>query len=253
MTKPISSTSKEAGLLNTTPVRKPILTFLHESRTPIGLVTLRRRTSVALERDVYDMLVNDELMMSDVAHVSEDALADWALNRLSGKNVAVLVGGLGFGFTAMRALTNPHVATVTVIEKLKPVIAWHQERLLPWSDELMSNSKLSLVEDDFFTFLVRPGVSDIKYDAILLDIDDSPDRVWHPDHAEFYSAAGLAAAAQRIRPGGVLAIWFATPPDERFVSEMDKVFEAVCLEPVVYVDPCLNCEQENFLLTGRIK
>jgi spermidine synthase len=232
---------------------KAILSFLHESPSPIGLVTLRRRASVALDRDVYDMLVDDELMMSDVAHVSEDALADWSLNWLSGNNLSVLIGGLGFGFTAIRALANPHVTHVTVVERLKPVIDWHRQGLLPWSADFINDPKLTVVEDDFFYLLVRPEYRTQMYDAILLDIDDSPERVWHPDHAGFYSAEGLAAAAQRIETDGILAIWFATRPADGFIHEMDKVFNSVCLEPVVYADPCLNMEQQNYLLTGRAK
>ena len=87
--------------------------------------------------------------MSDLFTVSEEALSRLALEEVSGKELDILIGGLGLGYTAAAALDNPAVASVTVIDYLAPVISWHQQGILPLGRRLVEDPRCKLVEADF--------------------------------------------------------------------------------------------------------
>lgn len=223
--------------------------ILHDSDTDMGTVMLRKRWSMALERDVFEMIMEGELMMSSAVAVSECALAERALALLSNQELKVLIGGLGFGFTAQTALADPRVRELTVMERLAPVMEWHRAGILPWSEEFHSDPRLELVRGDFFAFLARDPVS--RYDAVLIDIDDSPDRLWHASHATFYESTGLAAIPKHLLPGGVFALWCATPPSETFLEKVEATFATTDLVPVHFENPSLRQPETNYILLAR--
>ncbi|MGO8455508.1 hypothetical protein ACC779_37415, partial [Rhizobium ruizarguesonis] len=52
------------------------------------------------------------------------------------------------------------------------------------------------------------------YDAILLDVDNGPDGLTRKSNDRLYDFAGIRAASDALRPGGVLAVWSSGPdPD----------------------------------------
>ena len=50
-----------------------------------------------------------------------------------------------------------------------------------------------------------------SFDAILLDVDNSPHALTRPGNASLYAPPGLARAHAALRPGGRLAVWSAAP------------------------------------------
>src|SRR6187401_1297178 len=103
--------------------------------TALGELSLRRRRMLSLEgREVYEVKLGDEFLMSSLFHEGEIALATLGLaglgkSRLPGAvdrnapldarldaHLDVVVGGLGLGYTAAAALDYPGVRSVLVIE-----------------------------------------------------------------------------------------------------------------------------------------
>jgi spermidine synthase len=197
--------------------------------TPIGAVSLRRRREPVLDVDVYEAKLDDDFLMSSLFTVAEVELARLGLGAVTGDGLAVLVGGLGLGYTAVTALDDERVGTLVVVEALVEVVRWHERGLLPTSARLTRDPRTRLVTADFFTTVGSdlPPAPGGGYDALLLDIDHSPRRVLHPSHAGFYTAAGLVSARSALRPGGVLAVWSDDPPDEGFTAALRTVFDAV--------------------------
>lgn len=152
--------------------------------TPIGAISLRRRHILALKTDVFEILLGEEHLMSSLFTASEIALADKGLAALDGDKLDVLVGGLGLGYTAQAVLAHESVADLTVVDLLAPVIRWHEEGLVPMKTELADNPCCRLVQGDFFAMAAsedgfdrdRPGR---QYDALLIDIDHTPERLLH--------------------------------------------------------------------------
>lgn len=199
--------------------------------TPLGDLSLRRRTEPTLGIDVYEVKLGDEFLMSSLFTRSEIALAELGLAGLDGGSFDVVVGGLGLGYTARAVLQNRSVRSLLVVEALPDVIDWHRRGLVPLGQELTADPRCRLVNGDFFA-LIDSDSSDSsapgrRFDAILVDIDHSPARVLHPSHAALYRREGLRRLAGHLRAGGAFGLWSDDPPDAAFVAGLDVLFARI--------------------------
>ena len=167
--------------------------------TPIGEISLRRRIDPLLDVDVYEVKIDDEFLMSSLFTVAEEELSRLGLAATDGRELDVVVGGLGLGYTARTALEDPRVRSLLVVEAVGEVIAWHERGLLPFAAPLTTDPRSRLIEADFFAMAASaegfdPASPGRRFDAILLDVDHSPRHVLAPANADLYTAAGLRAA-----------------------------------------------------------
>lgn len=202
---------------------------LASSETHEGVLSLRRRHDPTRGVDVHEVKLDDEFLMSSMFTVAEVELARLGLAAATGAGLDVVVGGLGLGYTARAALEDDRVATLTVVEALRPVIDWHLDGLLPVAASLTGDARCRLNHADFFEVMGASadgghGQPSPLADVVLLDIDHTPRHVLHPSHAGFYTAAGLRSLAERLRPAGVFALWSDDPPDDEFGAVLDEVF-----------------------------
>ncbi|MGR8921190.1 MAG: spermidine synthase [Gammaproteobacteria bacterium] len=211
--------------------------------TPMGALSLRRRREPRLDdTEVYEVKLGDEFLMSSLFTAGERALATRGLAGLGDAPLAVVVGGLGLGYTAAAALGVPQVAEVLVIEALAPVIDWHRNGLVPLGRTLVADARLRLVCGDFFALAAgadgfdhaAPGRT---VDAVLLDIDHSPSHHLDDGHGGFYTPAGLVALARWLRPGGRFAMWSNDPPDAAFEGRLATAFTQVRHEVIAFPNP----------------
>lgn len=210
--------------------------------TPMGDISLRRRTIPTLGVEVYEVILGDEHLMSSLFTVAEIALADLGLAACNGDGpLDVVVGGLGLGYTAGAALADGRVGSLLVVDALPDVIRWHREGLLALSPDLAGDDRCRLVEGDFFAMIADdlPFGPDAPYavDAVLLDVDHTPRHVLHPSHAPFYEVDGLRRLHGRIRPGGVFALWSDVAPDDEFVAAVGSVFDTCDVHDVPFANP----------------
>ncbi|MEX2626664.1 MAG: spermidine synthase [Ilumatobacteraceae bacterium] len=205
--------------------------------TPIGDISLRRRLEPTLQIDVYEVKLGDEYLMTSLFTAGEEALAHLGLGAMSGDHLDVLVGGLGLGHTAHAALSDPRVATLHVVDALAEVIRWHDEHLVPLGAELAADPRCHLVHGDFFAMMadeVRLPDGRTHYDVILVDIDHTPSHHLDAGHADFYQPIGLARVRDRLRAGGVFALWSDDPPDHEFLDVLRGVFPTTEAEVVTF-------------------
>ncbi|MCA1809783.1 MAG: spermidine synthase [Kiritimatiellia bacterium] len=222
-------------------------------QTPIGELILQRRLLEG--EDVYEVKLNDEYLMSSMFHAAEEQLAERALALLPGGNWDVVVGGLGLGYTAAAALKNPQVKRLVVVECMQSVIDWHNKALVPNGRTLTDDPRCIYHQADFFA-LARaagfdPDVSNRQFDAILLDIDHTPDQLLAAAHADFYTDAGLRRLAQFIKPGGVFAMWSNEPPNARFLERLSRVFAEARGELITFENPLQQKAAANGLYLAR--
>ena len=174
--------------------------------TPIGPVSLRRRRLLHLDRDVVEVMLGEEHLMSSLFTEGERALASLGLAAAQGENLSVVVGGLGLGYTAAAALDDPRVSELLVVEYLAPVIDWHRRGLVPLGERLCGDARCRFVQADFFAAAraaapaFDPDAPGRRFDAILLDVDHAPDRLLNPTHGDIYTAEGLARLTEALKP-----------------------------------------------------
>lgn len=212
-------------------------------QTPMGDLTLRRRRDGALGVEIFEVKLGEEYLMSSLFTVAEEELATLGLAAVAGEALEVLVGGLGLGYTAIAALRDPRVATMTVIDTMPAVIDWHQRGLLPVSATLTHDARTRLVRDDFFAVMRAEPM--IRYDAILLDVDHSPRHQLDPSHADLYTVEGLLALERHLTPRGVFALWSDDPPDEAFMARLSAVFADPAAHVVDFDNPLTGGVSSN--------
>lgn len=217
--------------------------------TPMGVISLRRRREPVLNRDVFEVKIDDEFLMSSLFTVVEQELAHLVLAQVSGSALSVLVGGLGLGYTARAALSDGRVSSVQVVEAVAPVIEWHRRDLLPDTIGLAADPRCELVLADFFA--VVAGAADRQYDAVLLDIDHSPANLLHPSHASFYRPEGLARLGDFLVPDGVFGLWSDDPPDPEFEATLRDTFAESASHIVTFDNPLTGGESASTVYVAR--
>lgn len=217
-------------------------------KTPLGELTLRRRTETLLQNiEVFEVKLGDEYLMSSLFTEGEKQLSYLGLAGLEGK-LDVVVGGLGLGFTAVTALENKNVNSLLVIDLFEEVIGWHKNKLVPMGKILSADARCELRQGNFFE-LARTGFdvfnNERKFDAVLLDIDHSPKHYLDEKNEDFYNIEGLKLLRNQIKNGGAFALWSDDPPDENFTKHLESVFENVRAHEIEFANPYTNSTSVN--------
>ena len=210
--------------------------------TPIGPISLRRRRLLSLDVDVFEIILGEEHLMSSLFTASEIALATLGLAELIGKNLDIVVGGLGLGYTAGAVLEDDRVNSLIVVEMLEAVVDWHAAGYLPLDPPLGADARCRILTDDFFARAhssngFDPDMPERKYDAILIDIDHTPDWLLDARSGSFYSEDGLARLAVHLRDGGIMGLWSDVREDKDFTQRLKQVFGMARAEPVTFHNP----------------
>ncbi len=163
------------------------------------------------------MLGSNELMNSRLSG-SEEALATLSYDKLKGRpRPSILIGGLGMGFTLRAALAVvPKDATIVVAELVPAVVSWARGPMAEVFKGCLDDPRVDIHQGDV-SELIRS--SRAKFDAILLDVDNGPDGLTRQSNDGLYDFAGLKAAREALRPGGVLAVW-SSGPDASFTRRV---------------------------------
>jgi len=161
------------------------------------------------------------VLMSTWAHQSEDALAELACRKISGRTrPRVLIGGLGMGFTLAAALRNLGVDAEVVVAELVPgVVAWNRGVLGKYAGHPLQDKRTKVLEGDVAKRLRSQRQA---YDAIMLDVDNGPNGLTRKKNDWLYSTDGLTEAYNALRPGGILAVWSAAT-SRNFMERLRKV------------------------------
>ncbi len=227
----------------------PLFEILAYEPTQLGVLCLRRRELLCEPGTlVTEVTLNHEFLMSSYLTASERALSTIALGMHSGTGLRVLVGGLGLGYTARAALESDRVSTCEVVEFLPQVIDWLKQGLVPLSDELNADDRLTVTHGDVYQRLADPP--NRKFDLILIDVDHSPDENLGTANSDFYTAEGLQRAKLHLAEGGLLGVW-SYAESSPFADALRDVFRDVQIEPVTVFNNLIDVEQTDWLFFAR--
>jgi spermidine synthase len=123
------------------------------------------------------------------------------------------------GYTLSAALRELESdADVLLVELSPAVVAWNRGALADLAGRPLEDGRVSVLEGDVAEAL-RAGRA--CYDSILLDVDNGPEGFTRGGNDWLYGKSGLAAIFRALRPGGVFAVWSATP-DRRFAARLSR-------------------------------
>jgi spermidine synthase len=230
----------------------PLFEDIDSQESALGEISLRKRRLPAFgDRDIYEVKLGEEFLMSSMFVDAEEALSSLGLAAVQGDDLSVVVGGLGLGYTAVEALKDTRITELLVVDALDTVIGWHQDELVPLGKILNADARNRYVLGSFFDLATCPSTgfdtrhAGKQFDAILLDIDHSPTEFLNAANASFYTTPNLALMAEQLKPKGVFAMWSQNLPEAHFEALLGTVFASVESHVVPFYNPLQGCESTN--------
>ncbi len=168
--------------------------------------------------DDWVVRVGERVLMTNRVHDSELALAEQAIAECEEPG-AILVGGLGLGYT-LRAVLDLVAADaeVTVAELVPELVTWNRELLGALAEHPLADSRTTVAVGDVYDLLKR---SPDRYDVILLDVDNGPRALAQAKNQRLYAEPGARVCRAALRPGGVLGVW-SNGPDATYVKHLER-------------------------------
>jgi spermidine synthase len=191
------------------------------AETPRGELVLRERRDEGAPK-VLELRANGVFVMDNLETSTEQALAESALAQVPDPK-AVVVGGLGLGFTMHAVLADHRVEKCAVVEIEQALVDWMRDGTVPHGPALLADERVHVVVADVAVALAEAPAS--SYDLILLDVDNGPGYLVHDTNAALYEEPFLRSAREVLRPGGALAIWSAAEAPG-LVDLLDRVFDS---------------------------
>lgn len=198
---------------------------------------------------IYTIWVEHTELMSSEIHRSEDDLATLVCGRLKDRpEAAILIGGLGMGYTLAAALrTLGPQGKVVVAELMPAVVEWNRGPLADLAGRPLEDPRVEVRVQDV-AMSIQTGLA--EFDGILLDVDNGPEGLTRDSNNWLYGEDGIASAYTALRPGGILAIWSSTP-DRNFGMRLRKAGFAVEEKIVQSSDDGFNERHTIFLATNK--
>jgi spermidine synthase len=169
---------------------------------------------------VLELRVNGVFVMDSLETSTEQALATSALSHVEDPR-AVVVAGLGLGYTARQVLTDQRVERLAVVEVEEALVGWMRDGTVPHGPAFLADDRLVVVTADVRQAMAEAAPS--TYDLVLLDVDNGPGFLVHDANAGLYREPFLRTVAAVLRPGGAVAVWSASESAE-LREALDRVF-----------------------------
>jgi spermidine synthase len=149
--------------------------------------------------------------MHSMTSASEVLLGELAADRINNKNPSwVIIGGLGLGYTLKAVLEKAGPKTIVEIGELMPeVVEWNRTHMAKLNGHLLADPRVQVRLGDVVDTIAKARPN--SYDAILLDVDNGPTPMVQAGNVRLYGSRGLETMKGKLKPGGRLAIWSASP------------------------------------------
>ena len=221
-------------------------TEIARAETERGELVLRERRPVDGGPSSLELRANGVFVMDTVEVSTERAMAHAAL-ALVEEPRAVVVGGLGLGYTMHEVLADSRVEKCAVVEIEPALVDWMRAGLVPDGPALLADERVTVVVADIVVALAEAGPA--SYDLVLLDVDNGPGYLVHAANEALYRVPALTDARRVLRPGGALVVWSADEAPE-LEESLRSVFDEVT--PERHAVKLLDRDEHYWLYVARV-
>jgi spermidine synthase len=210
------------------------------AETERGELVLRERRPENAPTSL-ELRANGVFVMDTLETSTEHALAVAALGQVEEPR-AVVVGGLGLGFTMHAVLADSRVERCAVVEIEQTLVDWMRDGTIAHGPAVLADQRVTVVVADIAVALAEAPPA--SYDLVLLDVDNGPGYLVHDVNAALYEAPFLASVRRILRAGGALAVWSAAEAPE-LLATLREVFDSAEAHPH---DVLLQDREETYWL-----
>lgn len=162
--------------------------------------------------------------MASYNGTSEEEMIIRAFNMLEDKkDVSILIGGLGVGYSLKSALKFKNAKRIDIVEIEESIIRWNKTYFKRLNEGALCDPRVRVFNCDFFDYLSK--CTDF-YNLIAIDVDNGPDWVAIDMNRVLYKASALSTMKRRLLPDGILSIWSATRNDD-LKQLLEDIFASV--------------------------
>lgn len=197
--------------------------ILSRVMTPQGELQLQQWVeSDEKNHPVYEIIFNGVFLMASYNELSEKQLAYLAIEPLTleRRDIRVLVGGLGIGYTLRATLDYNRIQSVDVVEIEEYIITWAKSLFSELNGYACSDSRVHLIKMDLGDYIHE---TDKTYDAIILDVDNGPTWLVLESNQRLYEKPALLKIKDLLSEGGVFIVW-AAQKCAAFQKRLDEIF-----------------------------
>ena len=179
----------------------------------------------------YEMVVNGVFLMSTYNWETEMLMVRRGIELAPAQNPAILIGGLGMGFSVKEAcLHEKRARRIDVIEIDKTVLEWNTTHL-DRNRAYLSDPRVQLIQGDFLDYVQKTNT---QYDCICMDIDNGPSLLVYDGNEQAYKPPFFQRIREILAPGGVFAIWSGNE-QETMETDLSATFRECIMEEVEQV------------------
>jgi spermidine synthase len=191
--------------------------------TPQGELQLQKWIAAdGVNQSIYEIIFNGVFLMASYNERSSRAAAMLAIEPLikERKDIRVLIGGLGIGYTLREALDFNNVSEIDVVEISEHIIHWAKSFFTELNGNALSDSRVRLLNMDVKDHIMTTGS---KYDTIILDVDNGPTMLALEDNRGLYEKQFLSRIKDILTEGGILTVW-AEKECQPFHTRLEEIF-----------------------------
>jgi len=217
-------------------------TEVARAESPRGEIVLRERHDPDAGPNapvVLELRVNGVFVMDTFETSSEKGLATAALKQVEDPR-AVVIGGLGLGFTMHEVLADKRVERLVVVEIEDALVQWMRDGTVPHGPAYLADERVTVMTADIRTAMAEAPPA--SYDLVLLDVDNGPGFLVYDDNEAIYQREFLQQTQACLRPGGAVVIWSAAE-SPTLQSELQEVFGNAVAVPY---DVTLQSRDEHY-------
>lgn len=176
----------------------------------------------------FELVINGVFIMASYNHLSSELLVRHAV-KPGISNQAILIGGLGMGYTVKEACSFSEVNRIDVVEIEPVIVEWNRTWLKELNGNCLEDARIRVIEEDFYHYVQK---CEHSYDLISMDIDNGPMMLVNEQNERVYQAQFFEKISSMLKPTGVFAIW-SCDYDEALEQEVRLVFGDCTVEEII--------------------
>lgn len=177
-----------------------------------------------------EIVFNGVFLMATYNAFSSKAMVEYGLKYVKKcRNIRVLIGGLGMGFSCQEACASERAGEIDVVEIEPQITEWNRTRFASHNGECLCDPRVRVIDADFYEYVNHTQKT---YDLICMDIDNGPQLLVRADNSRVYVKRFFQKLKEIAAKKAIFVIWSCSY-EQDLLAEMREVGSDCWVEEVL--------------------